>query len=81
VGAKHGYLRPAGEWNFQEIEVRGQRIRVTLNGTTILDADLDQLDRSQLELVPKGLDNRRGHIGFAGHNDPVAYRSFRVKRL
>ncbi len=81
VGAKHGYLRPAGEWNFQEIEVRGQRIKVTLNGTTILDADLDQLDRSQLELVPKGLDNRRGHIGFAGHNDPVAYRSFRVKRL
>ncbi len=70
VGAKHGYLRPAGEWNHQEIEVQGQRVKVTLNGTKILDADLDQIDRSQLEVVPKGLDNRRGHIGFAGHNDP-----------
>lgn len=81
VGAKHGYLRPVGEWNFQEVEVRGQRIKVTLNGTKILDVDLDQLDRSQIEHPPKGLDHRTGHIGFAGHSDPVAYRSFKVKRL
>jgi hypothetical protein len=81
VGAKHGYLRPVGEWNYQEIEVQGQRIKVTLNGTKILDVDIDSLDRSQLETVPKGLDNRKGHIGFAGHSDPVAFRSFKVKRL
>ncbi len=81
VGAKHGYLRPAGEWNFQEIEIRGQTIKVTLNGTKILDVDIEQLDRSKLELIPKGLDQRRGHIGFAGHNDPVEFRSFKVKRL
>jgi hypothetical protein len=81
VGAKHGYLRPVGEWNYQEIEVNGQTIKVTLNGTKILDVDIDKLDRSQIERVPKGLDNRKGHIGFAGHNDPVAYRSFKVKRL
>lgn len=81
VGAKHGYLRPAGEWNFQEIEVQGQRIKVTLNGTTILDADIDTFDRSQIKHPPKGLDRRSGHIGFAGHSDPVAFRSFKVKRL
>ncbi len=81
VGAKHGFLRPVGQWNFQEIEVRGQQIKVTLNGTKILDVDIDQFDRSQIAHPPKGLDNRRGHIGFAGHNDPVAYRSFQVKRL
>ncbi len=81
VGAKPGFLRPAGEWNFQEIEVRGQTIQVTLNGTKILDVDIDKFDRSQIESIPKGLDNRKGHIGFAGHNDPVAYRSFKVKRL
>ena len=81
VGAKPGYLRPVGEWNFQEIEVRGQTVKVTLNGTKILDVDIDQLDRSQLETVPKGLDNRVGHIGLAGHSDPVAFRSFKVKRL
>lgn len=81
VGAKHGYLRPVGVWNYQEIEVRGQTIKVTLNGTKILDVDIDKLDRSQIEHPPKGLDNRKGLIGFAGHNDPVAYRSFKVKRL
>lgn len=80
VGAKHGFLRPVGEWNFQEIEVRGQKITVTLNGTKILDVDLDQIDRTQIKNPPKGLDNRKGLIGFAGHSDPVEFRSFKVKR-
>jgi hypothetical protein len=81
VGAKRGYLRPAGEWNFQEIEVRGPRITVTLNGTKILDVDSDALDRSQIANPPKGLDRRDGFVGLAGHNDPVEFRSFKVKRL
>lgn len=81
VGAKTGYLRPTGEWNFQEIEVRGQKIKVTLNGTKILDLDIDELDRSQIENPPKGLDSTKGFIGFAGHNDPVEFRSFKVKKM
>jgi hypothetical protein len=81
VGAKHGYLRTVGEWNFEEIEVRGQTIKVTLNGTKILDVDIDKLDRSQIEHPPKGLDRRKGYIGFAGHDDPVQFRSFKVKQL
>jgi len=81
VGAKRGYLRPVGEWNFEEIEVRGQTIKVTLNGTKILDVDIDTFDRSQIDHPPKGLDRRKGFIGFAGHNDPVAFRSFKVKQL
>jgi len=81
VGAKHGYLRPVGEWNFEEIEVQGQRIKVTLNGTKILDVDLATLDRSGLKHVPKGLDRTKGFIGLAGHNDPVEFRSFKVKKL
>ena len=81
VGAKTGYLRPTGEWNYQEIEVQGQRIKVTLNGTKILDVDIDTIDRSQIEHPPKGLDHTKGFIGFAGHSDPVAFRSFRVKKL
>lgn len=81
VGAKHGYLRPNGEWNFQEIEVQGQKIKVTLNGTKILDVDIDALDRSQIEHPPKGLDHTKGYIGLAGHNDPVAVRSFKVKKM
>jgi hypothetical protein len=81
VGAKHGYLRPVGEWNFQEIEIQGQKIKVTLNGTKILDVDISTFDRSQIAHPPKGLDHTKGYIGFAGHSDPVAYRSFKVKKL
>lgn len=81
VGAKHGYLRPVGEWNFQEIEVQGQKIKVTLNGTKILDVDIATFDRSQIAHPPKGLDRTKGFIGFAGHSDPVEFRSFKVKRL
>ena len=81
VGAKHGYLRPVGTWNYEEIEVRGQKIKVTLNGTKILDVDCDTFDRSQIAHPPKGLDHRKGYLGFAGHNDPVEFRSFQVKRL
>ncbi len=80
VGAKHGYLRPVGEWNFQEIEVEGQKIKVTLNGTKILDVDISTFDRSQIAHPPKGLDHTKGYIGFAGHSDPVVFRSFRVKQ-
>ena len=81
VGAKHGYLRPVGTWNYEEIEVRGNKIKVTLNGTKILDVDCDTFDRSQIEHPPKGLDHKKGYIGFAGHTDPVEFRSFKVKRL
>jgi hypothetical protein len=83
VGAKHGYLRPVGTWNYEEIEVRGNHITVTLNGTKILDVETDKLDRSQFDPkhIPGGLDRRSGYLGFAGHNDPVGFRSFKVKRL
>jgi hypothetical protein len=80
AGAKHGYLRPVGEWNFQEIQVDGQKIKVILNGTKILDVDIDKLDRTQIAHPPKGLDHTKGFIGFAGHSDPVVFRSFKVKQ-
>ena len=42
--AHRGYLRPAGEWNFMEVTVRGSTIQVELNGTRILDARPEQGD-------------------------------------
>ncbi|HRZ99639.1 MAG TPA: DUF1080 domain-containing protein, partial [Candidatus Paceibacterota bacterium] len=40
VAAHRGYHRPVGEWNFQEVTVKGSKIKVELNGTLILDCDL-----------------------------------------
>lgn len=81
AAAQRGYLRPAGEWNFQEVTVQGARIRVELNGTVILDCDLEQVTEFMGGQPHAGKDRRRGHFGFAGHSDPVAFRNIRIKRL
>ncbi len=82
VAAHRGYLRPAGEWNFQEVTVRGSRIRVELNGTTILDADIEEVRDFMYEAKKfAGRARRRGFFGFAGHGDPVRFRCIQIKTL
>ena len=81
VAAQTGYLRAPSEWNFEEVIVDGQRIEVILNGTRILQTDLSKINLLQTRKIPKGLTKRKGFIGIAGHNDPVAFRRFEVKRL
>lgn len=77
--AHRGYQRPVGEWNYQQVTMRGSRVQVELNGTRILDADLSKLE-SQLKNA-SGKDNATGYFGFAGHNDPVAFANIRIRRL
>jgi hypothetical protein len=81
VPAHRGYLRPAGEWNFMEVTVRGPIIRVELNGTRILDADLSKVTEFKDNQPHPGKDRTSGHFGFAGHSDPVAIRNIAIKRL
>jgi Domain of Unknown Function (DUF1080) len=81
AAAKRGYLRPTGEWNFQQVTVRGSRIKIELNGFTILDADLSQVKESKDGEVPAGARRKSGHFGFAGHNDPVAFRNISIREL
>ena len=81
VPAHRGYLRPAGEWNFQQVTVRGSQVTVELNGTTILDADVSQVAESKDGPVPPGVKRKGGHFGFAGHNDPVAFRNVSIREL
>ena len=81
VPATRGYLRPTGEWNFQEVTVRGPTIRVELNGSVILDADLSKVNQFMQDTPHPGKDLTSGHFGFAGHNDPVAFRKIEIKRV
>lgn len=81
VAAQRGYLRPAGQWNYQQVTVRGPRILVELNGTIILDADLSQVKEFKDDSAHPGKDLKRGHFGFAGHNDPVEFRHIAIKPL
>jgi len=84
VPALRGYLRPQGQWNYQKVTVKGHRIIVDLNGTTITDADLSEVDPATF-MYPaekfKGRMRTTGHFGFAGHGDPVAYRHIMLKKL
>jgi len=81
VAAHRGYTRPAGEWNFQEVAVKGSVIQVELNGTRILDADLSKVDLGAvMDQTPHpGKDRQTGFFGFAGHSDPVEFRDVRIK--
>jgi len=83
VPAKRGYLKKVGEWNAEEVIARQGRIQVILNGTTIVDADVWQIEPTKtMDGRPHpGLHNKTGHIGFLGHGTRVAFRNIRVKEL
>ena len=81
VAATRGYQRETGQWNFQEVTVRGSNIKVELNGSVILDCDLSTV-KDYLGSKPHPGQNRtKGHFGFAGHSDPVKFRNVMIKKL
>ena len=81
--AKRGNPKPVGEWNEKEITAIGTKITVKLNGETIVDVDLAEFrDKPLPDGNPhSGLFREKGLIGFLGHNDPVRFRSIRIKSL
>ena len=88
--AKRGFQKPVGEWNSEEITVKGRQITVKLNGTTIVDANLDDVkdeavlakhrDMNKPE-GSRGIANTKGHIGLLGHGTRVEFRNIRIKEL
>ena len=83
IPAKRGYLLPTGDWNKQEVIVKGTKIKVILNGTVILDGDLKEasINGTADHQDHPGLKRTTGHIGFLGHGDVVRFRNIRVRKL
>ncbi len=81
VPAVRGYLRPVGQWNFQEVTVKGSTIKVELNGSVILNADLSKVTKYMANSPHPGKNRKEGHFGFAGHGDPVQFRKLFIKSL
>lgn len=83
IPAKRGFLKPVGEWNAQEVVVKGSKVKVILNGTTIVDGDF--LEASKNGTMDgrdhPGLQRTSGHIGFLGHGDVLKFRNIRIKDL
>lgn len=83
IPARRGFLRPVGEWNYEEVTLQGTKVKVVLNGTTIVDGDIagpiagGTIDGKE----HPGLKNTKGHIGFLGHGSVVKFRNIRIKEL
>ncbi len=83
IPAKRGFLKPVGEWNYQEVYLKGSKLKITLNGTVILDGDLAEASKNGTvdKREHPGLKNTTGHIGFLGHGSPLKFRNIRIKDL
>jgi hypothetical protein len=80
--AHRGYLRPVGQWNYEEVVVDGDHIEVHVNGTKTLDVNLAEAAKKPADgKEHPGASRTSGHFGFAGHNDPVEFRNIRIKPL
>jgi HEAT repeat protein len=83
IPSKRGFLKPLGEWNYEEIYAHGNHIKVILNGIVILDGDIKEAAKNgTVDHNPHpGLFNKKGHLGFLGHGSPVKFRSIRIKEI
>ncbi|MDL2281779.1 DUF1080 domain-containing protein [Parabacteroides sp. OttesenSCG-928-G06] len=83
IPAKRGFLKPVGEWNYQEVIANGDNIKITLNGEVILDGNIREATKNGTadKKEHPGLFNKTGHIGFLGHGSPVKFRNIRIKEL
>lgn len=83
IPAKTGFLKPVGEWNYEEVYMKGSKIKVVLNGTTIVDGDLVEATKNgTADKKPHpGLHNKKGHLAFLGHGNELKFRNIRIKDL
>ncbi|MCE9544954.1 MAG: DUF1080 domain-containing protein [Planctomycetia bacterium] len=84
VPAKQGHLKPVGEWNSEEITVQGRHVKVVLNGTTIVDANLDEAAPKGKTIDGKhhpGLARDKGYIALLGHTKVLEFRNLSIKTL
>lgn len=83
IAAKRGFLKPVGEWNTQEVIVKGDDFKIILNGEVIVDGNLKEASKNGT-LDGKnhpGLQRHTGHIGFLGHGSELWFRNIRIKEL
>lgn len=83
IAAKMGALNPVGEWNSQEVIVKGDTMKIILNGKVILDGSIKEATKNGTldKKDHPGLLRNKGHIAFLGHGSELAFRNIRIKDL
>ena len=86
TGAIYGVVAPepdatkkAGTWNKMHITAKGRHVTVEVNGTRVVDADLD--DYKEHAKQHPGLLRDQGRLGLQCHTDRVEFRHIYVKPL
>lgn len=71
--------RPYGQWNQMRIVAKGRNILIELNGTKLVDANLD--DYKEHAKRHPGLLRKTGHIGLQSYNFKVEFKNIYLKPL
>jgi hypothetical protein len=72
-------VKPFGGWNDMEVEMRGQSLRITVNGREVQNVMLNK-NRPAKYPAP-GLNRFSGRIGFLKRTGQVRYRNIEIKEL
>lgn len=95
VPAKRIVHKPLGQWSQEEIVVKGDNVKVTVNGEVIVDANIREACQGH-NVAPEGEDenpytvdhrdhpgmfNERGHISFCGHGHGLQFKNVRILEL
>ena len=83
IAAKRGFLNPVGEWNSEEVILKGSKIKITLNGEVILEGDLIEASKNGTldHKNHPGLKRDKGYIGFLGHGSELKFKNILIKDL
>jgi hypothetical protein len=85
--APAGVVRPAGEWNQVRILVKGHHVEHWLNGTKVVEYELESPDweakvaASKFRQWPGYGRAPKGHIALQDHGDRVWYRSIKIREI
>jgi hypothetical protein len=66
--------KPAPEWNSVEVECRGPRIKIVINGKAVLDVDQSTIE--EIKNKPQS-----GYVCVQTHSKQVEFRNLRIKEL
>jgi hypothetical protein len=79
AAAQPRVTKKAGEWQKIAIVCNGNRVKVTLNGTQVVDADLTA-HPDKLATHP-GLKRSTGYVGLQNHSSRLDFRNVRIREL
>ena len=71
--------KPAGEWQKMHILCNGRNVKVTLNDTPIIDANVDGY--KDKEPAHPGLKRTSGYVGLQNHGTRLDFRNIRIREL